>query len=71
MIVEKPHHLPPSGYSSSEEEEKVIILCIKTFPSFLKEGWPRLGGDGVVKNTFETTPFTRLKSVSQLKHSSL
>jgi hypothetical protein len=66
MIVEKPHHLPltlRSGYSSSEEEEKVIILCIKTFPSFLKEGWPRLGGDGVVKNTFETTPFTRLKSV--------
>jgi hypothetical protein len=33
----KIHHLFPSGYSFSEEEEKVIILNIKTFPSFLKE----------------------------------
>ncbi|MBE3095281.1 MAG: hypothetical protein IMZ52_09645 [Actinobacteria bacterium] len=40
-VVSKAHHLPltyQSGYSSSEEEEKVIILYIRTFPSFLKEG---------------------------------
>jgi len=49
-----------TGVLLLQKEEKLNFLIIQILPSFFKEGWPRLGGVGVVKFLFKQLPLMLL-----------